>query len=139
MGEHDVSPAALRAWTMAAASGALHEAPHTLRATDLCNAVDRREALRLLTIDAAFFISEEKMLGSIEKGKYADVVVLNGDYMSVPENEIEKLEPVMTVAKRRVHGAVVVIAPANREADGEPAVAEDIQRRQLLGDQRDRM
>jgi len=59
--------------------------------------VDRKEALRLLTIEAAFFISEEKMLGSIEKGKYADVVVLNGDYMSVPENEIEKLEPVMTV------------------------------------------
>jgi hypothetical protein len=37
------------------------------------------------------------MLGSIEKGKYADVVVLSGDYMTVPENEIERLEPVMTI------------------------------------------
>ena len=60
-------------------------------------AVDRKEALRLLTIESAFFINEEKMLGSIEKGKYADVVVLSGDYMTVSENEIEKLEPVMTV------------------------------------------
>ena len=60
-------------------------------------AVNRQEALRLLTIEAAYFIAEEKMLGSIEKGKYADVVVLNGDYMSTPENEIEKLEPVMTI------------------------------------------
>jgi hypothetical protein len=71
------------------------------------HAVDRREALRLLTIEAAFFIAEEKMLGSIEKGKYADIVVLNGDYMSVPENEIEKLEPVMTI----VGGNVVFEAP----------------------------
>jgi predicted amidohydrolase YtcJ len=67
------------------------------------HAVDRKEALRLLTIEAAFFINEEKMLGSIEKGKYADMVVLSGDYMAVPENEIEKLEPVMTI----VGGTVV--------------------------------
>ena len=67
------------------------------------HAVDRKEALRLLTIEAAFFINEEKMLGSIEKGKYADMVVLSGDYMTVPENEIEKLEPVMTI----VGGTVV--------------------------------
>jgi len=60
-------------------------------------AVDRKEALRLLTIEGAFFLNEEKMLGSIEKGKYADMVVLSGDYMTVPESEIEKLEPVMTV------------------------------------------
>jgi predicted amidohydrolase YtcJ len=61
------------------------------------HAVDRKEALRLLTIEAAFFIAEDTMLGSIEKGKYADVVVLSGDYMTVPENEIERLEPVMTI------------------------------------------
>ena len=66
------------------------------------HAVTRQEALRLLTIEAAFFIAEEKMLGSIEKGKYADVVVLNGDYMTVPENEIEKLEPVMTIVGGQV-------------------------------------
>jgi predicted amidohydrolase YtcJ len=74
------------------------------------HAVTRQEALRLLTIEAAFFINEEKMLGSIEKGKYADVVVMNGDYMTVPENEIEKLEPVMTI----VGGKVVFEAPAPR-------------------------
>ena len=61
------------------------------------HAVTRQEALRMLTIAAAAFISEEKMLGSIEKGKFADVVVLSGDYMTVPENEIETLEPVMTI------------------------------------------
>jgi predicted amidohydrolase YtcJ len=73
-------------------------------------AVDRKDALRLLTIEAAFFIAEEKMLGSIEKGKYADLVVLNGDYMTVPENEIEKLEPMMTI----VGGQVAFEAPPAR-------------------------
>jgi predicted amidohydrolase YtcJ len=66
------------------------------------HAVNRQEALRLLTIEAAFFINEEKMLGSIEPGKYADIVVLNGDYMTVPVDEIEKLEPVMTVMGGKV-------------------------------------
>ncbi len=61
------------------------------------HAVTRQEALRMLTIAAAAFISEEKMLGSIERGKFADVVVLSGDYMTVPEHEIETLEPVLTI------------------------------------------
>ena len=74
------------------------------------DAVTRKEALQLLTIEAAFFMNEEKMLGSIEKGKYADVVVMNGDYMTVPENEIEKLEPVMTI----VGGQVVYETPQPR-------------------------
>jgi predicted amidohydrolase YtcJ len=65
-------------------------------------AVDRQQALRMLTIESAFFIGEEKMLGSIEKGKYADMVVLSDDYMTVPENSISMLEPVMTIVGGKV-------------------------------------
>lgn len=71
-------------------------------------AVDRRQALRMVTIAAARFIGEEKMLGSIERGKYADLVVLNGDYMAVPEDGIDELMPVITI----VGGKVVFEAPA---------------------------
>lgn len=60
-------------------------------------AVDRRVALRLVTIEAAHFIGEESMLGSIEKGKYADLVVLSGDYLAVADDGIDELEPVMTI------------------------------------------
>jgi predicted amidohydrolase YtcJ len=60
-------------------------------------AVDRRTALRLVTIESARFISEEKLLGSIEKGKYADMVVLTGDYLSVPDEHISELEPAITI------------------------------------------
>lgn len=71
-------------------------------------AVDRRQALRLVTIDAAFFIGEEKMLGSIETGKYADLVVLTGDYLTVPDDRIDELEPALTI----VGGKIVFDAAA---------------------------
>jgi len=78
------------------------------RVWGLDEAVDRRQALRLVTIDAAFFIGEEKMLGSIETGKYADLVVLNGDYLSVPDDRIDELEPALTI----VGGKIVFDAAA---------------------------
>ncbi len=65
-------------------------------------AVDRKQALRMVTIGPARFISEEKMLGSIEKGKYADMVVLGGDFMGVPDDGIDELEPVMTIVGGQV-------------------------------------
>ncbi|MGH9386587.1 MAG: amidohydrolase [Vicinamibacterales bacterium] len=65
-------------------------------------AVDRRQALRMVTINPARFISEEKMLGSIEKGKYADLVVLSGDYLAVPDDAIDELEPVMTIVGGKI-------------------------------------
>ena len=72
------------------------------RVWGLDQAVDRRQALRMVTIDAAFFIGEEKMLGSIEPGKYADLVVLNGDYLAVPDDRIDELEPTMTVVGGKI-------------------------------------
>jgi hypothetical protein len=65
-------------------------------------AIDRRQALRMVTINAARFLSEEDMLGSIEKGKYADMVVLSGDFMGVPDDRLDELEPVMTIVGGQV-------------------------------------
>jgi predicted amidohydrolase YtcJ len=65
-------------------------------------AVDRKQALRMVTIGGARFISEDDMLGSIEKGKFADFVILSGDYMAVPEDGLDELEPVMTIVGGKV-------------------------------------
>lgn len=65
-------------------------------------AVDRRQGLRMVTINAARFIGEEKALGSIEKGKYADLIVLNGDFLGVPDDRIAELEPAITIIGGRV-------------------------------------
>ncbi len=55
-------------------------------------AIDRESAMRMLTINAARFISEEDNIGSLEPGKLADITVLNGDYLAVPDEEIDSLE-----------------------------------------------
>lgn len=65
-------------------------------------AIDRKTALRMVTLDAAFFIGEEKMLGSIETGKYGDLVVLEGDYLGVPQDRIDEIEPVMTIVGGKI-------------------------------------
>jgi cytosine/adenosine deaminase-related metal-dependent hydrolase len=65
-------------------------------------AIDRQQALRMVTINAARFISEEQMLGSLERGKYADMVVLSGDYLTVAADRIDELEPVMTIVGGKV-------------------------------------
>lgn len=37
------------------------------------------------------------MLGTIEPGKTADLVVLDRDYMNIPEKEISEIQPLMTL------------------------------------------
>jgi predicted amidohydrolase YtcJ len=73
--------------------------------------ITREEALRIATYNNAFATWEEKMKGSIEPGKLADFLVLSGDFMTIPEDEILKLRPMATY----VGGRKVYSAP---EADG---------------------
>jgi hypothetical protein len=77
-------------------------APPTARTWAPEQAIDRQQALKMVTINAAKFISEENMLGSLERGKYADMVVLDGDYMTVSEDKIDELEPVVTIVGGKV-------------------------------------
>jgi predicted amidohydrolase YtcJ len=55
------------------------------------------EALRLITIDAAYAISQENFTGSITPGKYADLVVLSGNPFEVQPEELIDLTVWMTV------------------------------------------
>lgn len=52
------------------------------------NALTREQALRGMTIWAAKANFEEKEKGSLEKGKWADFVVLDRDLMQAPESEL---------------------------------------------------
>jgi predicted amidohydrolase YtcJ len=60
-------------------------------------AVSREEALKMFTIWAAYAAFEEKLKGSIEVGKLADLTVLSADIMKIPAPEILKTRCVMTV------------------------------------------
>jgi predicted amidohydrolase YtcJ len=76
--------------------------------------ITRQEALRLETINNAYTTFEEKIKGSIEPGKLADLVVLAGDLMTVPAKEIESMNVLMTM----VDGKIVYQRP-----DFHPAAA----------------
>jgi len=62
----------------------------------------RQEALRLYTVENGWFSKEEDKLGSIEPGKLGDIVVLNGDYFSVPDESLKSLRSVLTVVGGKI-------------------------------------
>jgi len=67
--------------------------------------ITREEAIRLYTVNNGWFLKEEANLGSIEVGKFGDVVVLNDDYFNavrVHDESIRKLHPVLTVVNGKV-------------------------------------
>jgi predicted amidohydrolase YtcJ len=66
------------------------------------NRLDCMKALRLFTVGSAWFSNEEDRKGSIEAGKFADLAVLSFDYFSAPEEEIKKLESVLTIVGGKV-------------------------------------
>jgi predicted amidohydrolase YtcJ len=64
--------------------------------------ISRKEALQLSTIDNAYLNSEEDTKGSLEAGKYADLVVLSGDIMTCPEKDIPNLTVLITMVNGRI-------------------------------------
>ncbi|HQR38510.1 MAG TPA: amidohydrolase [Blastocatellia bacterium] len=60
-------------------------------------AVPRDVALKMFTIWPAYAAFEEKVKGTIEPGKFADLTVLSADIMTIPAPEILKTRCVMTV------------------------------------------
>lgn len=59
--------------------------------------VTREQALKMFTIWPAYMIFDEKVKGTIEKGKFADLTVIDRDYFKCPEDEIREIQPVLTV------------------------------------------
>jgi predicted amidohydrolase YtcJ len=66
-------------------------------------AVTREQALKMFTIWPAYAAFEEKLRGSIEVGKLADLTIFSADIMKLPEAEILKQRCLMTV----INGEVV--------------------------------
>jgi predicted amidohydrolase YtcJ len=69
----------------------------------------RAEALRPFTRNNSWFPRMEDKIGSIERGKLADLAVLDRDYFSVPDVEIKKIHSVLTMVDGEiVHDAGVL-------------------------------
>jgi len=69
-------------------------------------ALTREEALKGMTIWAAYSNFEEKEKGSIEKNKFADFTVLDRDIMTIPEDSIPKVKVLATfINGKKVYSA----------------------------------
>ncbi|QTH72418.1 amidohydrolase [Pseudoalteromonas xiamenensis] len=55
-------------------------------------ALSRDQALRAFTLDAAYAAFQEHKLGSLEKGKWADFILIDKDYFNVPALEIRDIQ-----------------------------------------------
>lgn len=64
--------------------------------------ITREEALIAHTRNNAYFLFQESNLGSIQEGKFADLLVLDRDYLKVPEDEIKDIRPLITMVGGRV-------------------------------------
>ena len=66
------------------------------------NRLDRMEALRLYTVGSSWFSTEEGKKGSIAPGQLADLAVLSADYFSISDEDIKRLESVLTLVGGKV-------------------------------------
>jgi hypothetical protein len=65
-------------------------------------AITREDGLRMATIWNARYTNDQNSIGSIEAGKLADMVVLSGDYMTVPKEKIADLLLDLTILGGKV-------------------------------------
>ena len=57
----------------------------------------RTAVLRAITINAAWTLRQEKLIGSLEVGKLADLIVLDRNFFQIPEEEIADIKVLHTV------------------------------------------
>ena len=60
------------------------------------------KAIELYTLGSAYASFDEKIVGSIEKGKLADIVVLSQDLFEIPEDKIMQTEVVYTIVGGKI-------------------------------------
>jgi len=65
--------------------------------------MSREEALKSYTLNNAYAAFEDKVKGSLEAGKFADITVLSKDIMTIPEDEIPATDVVYTIVGGRVN------------------------------------
>ncbi len=62
----------------------------------------RAEAIKSYTLDNAYAAKEENIKGSIEKGKYADIVILSNNLLKCKEQDILKTKVLFTIVNGKI-------------------------------------
>lgn len=75
------------------------------------NRLSRHEALRLYTQGSSWFSNEQSSKGTLAPGQYADLIALTDDYFHVAEDDIRRIESVLTLVDGKVVHASQGFAP----------------------------
>ncbi|MEM7432405.1 MAG: amidohydrolase family protein [Pseudomonadota bacterium] len=59
-------------------------------------AMTREETLRSVTLDAAYAAHQEYRVGSLERGKWADFIIVDRNYFEIPAEDIHKIQVLET-------------------------------------------
>ena len=73
--------------------------------------VTRQQALRMATINNAYLTMEERTKGSIEPGKFADLVMLNEDPLTCSDTQLRDARILMTMVGGRVVAGSLIPDP----------------------------
>lgn len=65
-------------------------------------AISRQEALRAYTVSGTWLTREQRLKGTVEIGKLADMAMLKRDYFAVPDEEIKDIQVDMTIVGGKV-------------------------------------
>ncbi|MBI2817910.1 MAG: amidohydrolase family protein [Acidobacteria bacterium] len=98
--------------------GMTREHPRTKQVYGAAERTDRIIQLKSLTTWAGHYVLREKELGSLEAGKFADLIVLDRDYMTIPVADMRNVKVLMTM----VGGQVVHLTKDLGKEFGLPAV-----------------
>ena len=60
------------------------------------------EALRLMAIEAAYALSMEEKVGSLKPGRFADLIVLSANPITIDPDSLKDLEVLVTMVGGRV-------------------------------------
>ena len=64
--------------------------------------VDKATALKMITRWASEYVLRPDKLGSIEPGKLADLVVLNHDYLTIPDEQVSETHSRLTILDGKI-------------------------------------
>lgn len=77
-------------------------------------ALSRAEVLRTITLNAAEQLKLDAVVGSVEVGKFADLIVLDKNFMQVPEAELARNNVLLTMVGGKVVWAKAPFAGLDR-------------------------
>ena len=64
--------------------------------------IDLEDILKAYTIEGAYSLFRENEIGSLKKGKLADVILLDKNLFKIPSHEIHQVEVIMTIFNGRI-------------------------------------